>query len=294
MNNTTFILPASCTNLNQTVHEFCLPPMVSCSLDPVGLLAYCEDINCGDKCNELPYFFAYVPGDKIQFQSRFYDTANSIGSMGIDYETFFDEIKLCTSDGEISGVDLEPFVSRKMMAFSGARSYQIIEIDTNQLSANTWSLFLKKGDREVCSYSFRKEECVNTVKIGSPCKKSDCFGLNYGQPDAYNGDMIDYNNSIRLFGSFGSNGFSNEVEVKNNKRRVKVQDNYSLTLKGLVPKFVTDILSNQMFDCGIVAINDEAYLYGSINVNKKISGRFRVEISSIYRGCQNANKRNGC
>lgn len=273
--NVTFFQSTNCRNLNQTVTTMCLPPVVSCSAEPMGLLNYCDELwNCNKVCQtEAKYFMAFIDGDKIQIQTQFYDTDNGIGDMTTPYDLFFDEVMFCGNDNNYTNTSL--FSSRKMMAFKNGKSYQIIEIDTSLFSDDVWNISFTKGDRTVCTQQFlRVDEACNepSVKLRSGCKVVDCFGYCYGVPDFYIGDLIEYDNTLRFFGHLKETEFGTEIVEFGKNRKGVTSDSYLLNLTNRVPPFAKDIIAKQMFECGDVFVDDIEYEVGSFTVTKENLG----------------------
>jgi hypothetical protein len=284
--NVSFIEPTTCVNANQRSVSFCLPAVVDCNVPPMGILAPCDELwNCNLSCQQdVKYYMPYVSGDLIQIQTRFYDTDNSVSGMTVDYATFFDNVSLCTPTQTIT--NLASFSTRQMMAFLDGKSYQIIEIDTALITDGAFHLSFEKDGVEVCSQHFQEVDCENTIQIKSGCSITDCFKNCYGVPDTYIGDLIEYDNTLRFYGSIGESGFGTEIFEVGKRKKGVIKTDYDIYFKGTIPPYVKDIVVSQMFACGTVEINGEEYEFDSLVVGDaiKVGSMWHFSIT-VYKEC---------
>lgn len=290
MQNVKFIIPVNCTNLNQTSTSYCLPSVVSCNVEPQGLLDYCDRLwNCNPECQvDTKYWMAFQVGDKIQIQTQFYDTDNGINSLTVDYDAFFDTVTFC---GDVNNfTDTSLFACRKMIAFKNGKSYQILEIDTSLFTDTSFSISFTKGQRTVCTQHFRlADECDSTITLKSSCTKIDCFNYCYGQPDSFIGDNIEYDNTIRIFGSIVKSGFGTEIIEQGKTTKGIIRDNYSVYFKGKVPDYMAEIISKQMMNCGKVIVDGIEYKYESFSISDadRYGGMWKFSLNTLYLECDN-------
>lgn len=193
---------------------FCLPK-INCRPDGTGIFTD-ESYNC-NKCNSEPKaYMPWIQGDVIYFQTNFADAHHADIENPTDPFAPTSSISSSTSyRAELqypggSSLILAEFSTGALVGWNGENSYQIVKVDTSLSlfdNLDCWELKVSSLDADgneadyMTTQTFRKVICEgDTVWIKSSYKTFDCFGNYYGEPVAYAGDLILFNNGMRFNG----------------------------------------------------------------------------------------------
>lgn len=296
MNNYVLILPQRCLTLESRTGLICLPEKQLCLDIPTdGFLVECGQAwNCTRCASDGIYHHPFFGGDKIQIQFPFFDSYNPNPENPINGFGPFVRVRFM---GDVSGVltDLSLFASRSMVAHGCGKSYQIIEIDTTLFPDCVWSLevatYTPDGNQSqrICTQEFgRVSNCDDTIVVSSDYSGKDCFGNCYGEPDAYTGDLIQYDNTIRLYGYFKNEGGSFTKTISNGRKTsISLQETFTLQLGKKIPPYVKNILLKQILSGDVVYVDGEDYRVDSFTISNEIeSGRMFLFAVEVFKECE--------
>jgi len=219
------ITNATCRNVYGRSGSFCLP-RIDCRPDTDGIFG--EDWNC-NKCQADPKaFMPWVQGDVIDFQTNFADYHHADETAPTDPFAPLAAIDVATSYRAIIHYAatqedvLANFASASIVAWDGEHSYQIVRVDTALTLFDTidcWQIEIQALNAigvavdSVRSQVFQKDfNCEgSSVLLSSKYSKYDCFGNYYGDPVAYVGDNIVYNNRLRFWGLVAPTGIASSA-----------------------------------------------------------------------------------
>lgn len=280
MDNVIFIKPTTCTNVNQTVNQYCLPMRISCNRQPIGgRIVLCGDEwNCQDKCqSDRQYFIPYQQGDKVQLQTLFYAGSQSSPA---PYDSFI-TATICYADGTNNTVP----ISRKMSAWCDGKPFQIIEIDTTNLST-CWQVKLTYDGQDYCSQWYGLEDdCRSTIIIKS--EGPDCFDYCYDK-EVFVGDDIVYDNSMRVYGyiKYASTQITKERnDITGNVIRSISKDNFEVGTTGKMPPFMAQIFK-QWMNSDEVIINGETYESDDVTLQNELTTRMQRYTFEVAKSCE--------
>ena len=301
MNNHVLLTANGCVNLDSQLMEVCLPVKESCRRTPTdGLLSECGNAwNCATCPSDNRFGVPFVRGDKIQLQTLFYDSYNGNPKQPTNGWGSFVKAEFT---GNISGTitNLAAFASRKMVAYGCGRSYQIIEIDTALFPDTCWNVELTAYDQsnnptdQVCSQEFEVfDNCggqVDSVLIRGNYTAKDCFGHCYGEPDAYLGDLIEYDNTRRFRGYIKASGgsFTKTVTSAGKVTKVTLQEEFTLQLGQRIPPFYSNILLKELLPGDTVTVDGEDYTIETFSISNQVErGRMMLYSVTLFRQCEN-------
>lgn len=286
------IIPSTSTiDAGQSIIEFCLPERIECCPTPKdGHYAdtpwNCENFKCG---TDRKYFIPYKKGDKIQFQTLAFG-----GSPGnpASYDSLVN-VEICLPDQTTV-----PISGRKMSAYKNGRPYQIIEIDTSGITFSCWNLKFTI-DGEICySQQYKEMPCRENeyLSIRSIVEFEDCFKFCYGEPDKHVGDLIEYDNTMRIRAVMRSTQFS-VPKAKNELTGEEYIDNsvvnaYIIRMMGKFAPFMKNILSKQLLSGKTVIINGKEYKTGAVSSSNEISECTNMWRSTftVYEECMTSSQ----
>ncbi|MGV6816108.1 MAG: hypothetical protein ACWA44_02425 [Thiotrichales bacterium] len=268
MNNFVTLAPASCRVLNSDQIRFCLPEKEICLSQPTdGILSECgQSWNCTKCAADSEYLIPFIRNDKIQILTRMYDGYNADPENPVHGWGTFIRAEFM---GDVSGTitNLAAFTSRKMVAWGCDQSYQILEVDTSLFPDCIFSIqittYNTSGDiiEQVCTQEYGEVNSkAKVVMLTGNNTKKDCFGGCYEAPDAYVGDLIMYDNSIRLHGYIKASDISKEsIVVQGTTTRTEFEDQYIFQLGAPIPPFMHRVLMRQIMAGSTVTIDGETY-----------------------------------
>jgi hypothetical protein len=263
----TFPLDFDCVNINTVSNTFCLPIRTECNpIDPDLPDNWFNDP--GDEWNnslcqaDECYFVPYAEGDKVQFQTRYPDSGRDNPT---DYDVLIG-VRIVGSNGVVID-QVNNDALRKISAWDGNRNYQIIEFDLNDFDQyGCFSFEFESNGRVVRTNEYRKvNSCRGTFTIKSEWNKEDCFTFYYGSPEAYVGDLFNYNNTMRYYGSIKQDG--DQIQKERIGRKVtsgQTINNYLIILGKQIPPFVKNIMINQHLAGEAVAIDSREYIFDDV------------------------------
>lgn len=234
-----------------------------------GLFSECgEGWNCTHCASDADFHIPFVRGDKIQLLTTLYDGYNPDPTNPANGFGSFIRAEL---HGDVSTItNYAAFSSRAMVAYGCGRSYQIIEIDTSLFVDCVFTVqitaYANDGEgtitQEVCSQEFGEVPAkASTVLVKGVHSKRDCFGGCYGLPDAYVGDLIEYDNTLRFFGYVkGGDASVERVVSQGQSSSVSVEDQYIFQLGRPIPRFLHLVLIKQFLAGDTILVDDEEYL----------------------------------
>ena len=277
-------------NVGESIVEFCLPQRVPCLPTPKDGILSEEPWNCLSPFPcilDARYNNPYERGDKFQFQTLVF---GGTASAPAGYDSLVTSVEVCLSDGTFIPA---PF-TRKMSAWKDGRPYQIIEIDTTNLTG-CWNLKFTMSDSAVPCYSqhFGETYCDKSryITIRSIVEFQDCSNYCYGTSDSFTGDEIEYDNTLRIRGNIRCTGFSipkaeNEITGEEYVDD-SVRETFRVSLFGAFPPYMKTIFSKSLLYGKSVIIDGEEYLTGSVDVGNDLSEDTTMWRSSfdVYRLC---------
>lgn len=309
MSNIIVIEPTNCIDAGGSIVNFCLPIKEICIKAPEGLTVECgQQWNCNLCQTDSEYHIPYIQGDLIQIQTLLFDGFNADRQNPLfgfsPTSNGFIEAIFCDSNG-VETHNFNLFSSRQMVAYGCGRSYQILEVDTSLLAPNIcWSIRYVARDsggtitQEICTQEFKDvtQGCPETFTIqGKRSEGIDCFGYCYSEPDAFTGDLIQYNNTIRFHGYFKATGGTVDfTEVGDKVATETIRDIYRLQMGKKVPPFVEKIIRKQMLASKFVCIDGVDYEIEPFGIENELdTGRmflFNVDLFAeceVKTGCRN-------
>ena len=303
MTNYAIITPTSCTNLSASTFTFCLPIRQECDTTPTdGLLTECNlKWNCTYCQADRPYFTPYVLGDVIQIQTLFFDDFNADRQNPTDGFGSWIIATFCglNEDGTtVETTALPSFSSRNMVAWGCGKSYQIIEIDTSLFpDVCKWSLKFEVMNgsgiqEELCTNEFEKIDdalCADTVTVQGKHVGTDCWGFCYEVPDAFQGDLILYNNQIRFKGYIKNTGGTFQKNTTGSRvSSTTLQDIYTFQLGEKIPAYAKNILLKQLLTADLICVDGEDYELDNFTVSNQIEkGTMFLFGVELYTECEN-------
>jgi len=207
-----------CYDVKGTWTEYCLPVLKICyETETDGYLVECDKeynlIRCPEEdCYAIPF----VAGDKIQFQTQFFDRRNDDPEAPTQgWGEFVHAILTDEATGEVVSTDFSEFASRFFVCHNGKFSYQTIEIDTStEIIPDCFSIKFYAVDAEDevtderCTHQYALEptDCPEpTVLLEGVHSEIDCLNYYYGQPGAIceevgqpGATVFKYNPTIRI------------------------------------------------------------------------------------------------
>lgn len=296
MDNHVLITSDSCLNIDSKQLQVCLPPRELCITTPTdGILAECgKEWNCNLCGVDGEYLQPFRRGDKIQIQTNIFDSYNPNPQQPT--ASFTNWIRV-TFVGEMNTTSsLAFFTSRTMTAYGCGKSYQIIEIDTSLFPDCRFKVKFEALDdennviEEYCSQEFGEvDDCLDTVLIRGKHTKKDCFGTCYGVPDAYFGDLIPFDNSLRFYGYWRNTGgsFTKTIISNNRVSSITLQESFEFQLGRKIPPFASNILLKQMFAGDTVCLDGEEFTVDSFSIQNRIEkGRMFLYGVEVFRQCE--------
>jgi hypothetical protein len=261
-------LEFDCIGITAGAATFCLPIIVDCDIiedddwfnDPGD--EWNDNLCQTDKC----YFIPFAEGDKIQLQTRFFDPGRDTPTA---YDTLIN-IEVLAENGYVLDASANADAIRKMTAWDGKRSYQIVEFDLSALGS-CFKLQFTSGDRVIVTNSFQLlKPCRNTLKMRSTYTGTDCFGYYYGQPEEYEGDLILYNNEMRYYASIKMDGDTIQKERLGRKALTgTITNNWKIILAKEIPPYIKKIITNQHLAGEVVYIDEVEYLFDDIVIESE-------------------------
>ena len=288
---TVSILPESCTSLGGLAYQLCLPTKKFC--DPENTSGSVVPIGTGFNCNvcapDTSYFIPYKSGDVIHIQTQYFDSYNVNRKNPTNgFGTFIDAVIT-------DGVARIP-ITTGMVAYGCGKSFQTLEIDTTSLALDTWTVEytvnnadgsprLLAQSQEYCKVS--DLDCRNTMLIQGKGKGQDCFGNCYSEPEAYTGQLIEYNNQMRFFGSVKDTGGTfDKPESSGGFFSATTFENYRLFLGKKVPPFVKNVLLKQLLAAPTTIVDGEEFTIDSFSVDNQVkTGRMFLFGVDLVREC---------
>lgn len=266
----------ACTNIQSFNRSVCLETRIDCTPTKDPLLNDCENTYCAtrNRIAEKPYFVPYIVGVKIQFEFKLDDNYNSDPmNPEFGWGSFMTGIYY-NHDGSIISADWSKYASRKMVAWSGLESYQIIEIDTQLLANDGYYCFSFKAQSRTsdegnavvqvsCTEEFGSVGCDDgSVTIEGIYNKYDCFGNYYGVPVSYVGDKMQYSNKLTLPGWLRNSNYEVSVDYNDSFAADKVtnQPIWLLVVNQVFPAFMKDEIFGKLLGSGEFLIDGVEYL----------------------------------
>lgn len=294
------ILPQSCTSLGGQAYTVCLPAKSFCEpqtdgdgsvpgnatlVAPIG-----EHWNCNTCQADEKYSIPYKSGEVIHIQTRFYDSFNADRTDPVS--GFGDFIEAVVTDG-VTRINVTG-----MVAYGCKGSFQVTVIDTAAIALDCWvvEFTVYNADTTVRRTAQSQEyakvsdaECKNTVLVKGEGRGTDCFGNCYETPDAYVGDLVEYDNSTRFWGSIHDTGDAFEKgDTSGDYFDTEVTTPYRLALHRKIPPFAKNALIRQLLAAPRVTIDGDVYDIDSFSLDNQVKrGRmflFTVELERRCRG----------
>lgn len=132
------------------------------------------------------------------------------------------------------------------------------------------------------------EACEPTILIQSKRSTTDCFGYCYGQPDSYEGDLIEYNNQIRVHGFIKTDiGFSNTISNVDSSGNLseEIRESRRLVFRKM-PPFMKNIVMSQILTGGEICVDGIEYKLDNVEVvNERQVGHMWQFGVDIYTCC---------
>ena len=282
----------TCMNANSYLGSLCIT-RVDCT--PTCTDFYLSECNQQWNCNlgqcDKPYFNPYIPGDLIQFQTKFVDDYNTDPSNPVNGWGTFITAEVCDLDGNVLQTHLN--ASRAIVGWDGSSSYQIIEFDTTGLTGcfsvnfETFSAPAVSSDT-ICSEHFKQVECNEpTVVIESTFSCSDCCGQYYGDPIAFVGDNFNYTNKWRYWGEVIDTGLTTEKTVTGSKRtRTETDDLFRLVNNYcIVPSYIKNMLYKLHLGAQRFTIDGIEYYMDTATISKLEDSKMFAINQQIFREC---------
>lgn len=189
-------LPNSCVNFQVERLTSCLEVRRDCAdiADDTSLVPLSElwnDSKCRlDQC----YFIPYAEGDMFYVQTRFNDP-------GRENPTHIEiSFSLIEPDGTIVETDEAAIFQDSMYAWNGVNSYQVFQINPEIFTPSCWRIqFEYEGLTFTTQFYQMQRDCTSTVLAKGYYPRFDCLGNFYGEPVAYSGPKLYYDNAMRFY-----------------------------------------------------------------------------------------------
>lgn len=290
------ISPQSCVSLGGTAYTLCLPIRELCEGEGNGgtVVPIGQAFNCDICPPDTSYMIPYKKGDIIHLQTRYFDSYNADPQRPAS--GFGSFIIATITDGKTRTP-----ITTGMVAYGCGTSFQVLEIDTSTIPLTSWtveyevrnadgSVRVTAQSQEYCEVS--TADCENTLLIQGVGKGQDCFGNCYEEPDAFTGQEITYNNSMRFWANIKDVGGNfDKSQTSGGYFSTTTYENYRLVMRRKVPPFVKNILLKQLLAAPIVLVNGESYSIDSFSVDNQVqSGSMFFFGVDLVREC----KGNGC
>lgn len=290
-----------CYQLGNINRKFCLPIKRDCTPTATDyILAKCGQRWCDIATNrDIPYFMKWEAGDTLMFQYWFDDNYNDPADEPLAGWHDFVIGTFYNWDGTVivTGSDIDPYVTQKMVGVIDGKSYQMIQINTQALfdaEIFCWYFSVTPYDTEgnatadaICTQDYGYMRCKTSIIVQGVYDKYDCKGNWYGDADYVLGDTFKYDNSQRFDGYLLDSGASFEHEITANKvKSTESKQIWTLYLRGLVPAYVKNLLYLQLLNAPKVFIDDEEYSKkgGEVSVFEG-TAMFGIE-QEMYKSCQ--------
>ena len=292
--NTLIIEPTSCLDLGGASYELCLPRRDVCENEGTGgIVTGLGEAWCSTCQVDEGYAIPYAAGDEIHIQTQFFDgyndnPQNPTAGYG-DFVTAF------ITDG-----DTRIEVTTGMVAYGCKGSFQVLRIDTTNLALDCWVVELNVhnagGDirKTLQTQQYARvttDQCQNTLLLRGAGRGTDCFGNCYEEPDAYTGELIEYNNQIRLWASIKDVGGDFVKEGSTGGYfNTEVTEPYRISLGKKIPPFAKRVLIRQILNAPEVYVDGELYDIDAFKIDNEVRyGRMFLFGIDLERKC-NSNK----
>jgi hypothetical protein len=258
-------LDFDCISVSAQSFTACLPIRVNCDIIETDDW-YNEE---GDEWNnnlcqtDICYFIPFAQGDKVQFQTRFFDPARENPT---NYDTLV-LVEVLSEGGAVLIDNANSLAERKMSAWNGRNNYQIIEFQLESLD-ECFKLRFTSGEKTIVTNSFQLlKPCRNTFVLRSEFSKMDCFGYSYGEPEEHTDDLILYDNSLRYYASIKMDG--DQINKERLGKKVlsgEIVNNWRIILNKMIPPFMKKIMTNQHLAGERVYIDNVEYNFDQIAI----------------------------
>lgn len=247
-----YVVPVvySCENTNSHSQEFKLPLIVNCNNLVGTLLKNCSEQwnnNLGD-CDKC-FYIPFENTDKYQIQTTFFDNYNTDPESPVNGWGSFIKAEIYDCSDALISDDYTTFSSRAMVAHNGSNAYQILEIDLSLVPDSFYIKFqaFDSGNnvvQETCTQHFAKVICKEkTVLIRSEYTNFDNAGNYYGSPLNPVGDVILFDNSLRVHGFIREPEITLETTTFNRRvRKVETTRTETGVLTCLIPPYMNHYL----------------------------------------------------
>ncbi|CAH1002688.1 hypothetical protein LEM8419_03560 [Neolewinella maritima] len=268
------ISPQGCTDLGGVAYRLCLPPRLLCDAAVLsGLLVEQGEAWCNTCQVDSPYAIPYVSGDTIQVQTQFFDSYNAEPK---DPQSGFGSfVRAFVTDGVV-----RQEITTGMVAYGCGKSFQILAVDTSTVTLDCWVVELTAYNadgterRTIQTQQFKRvpdTQAGQTFTIRGRGKGMDCYGNCYTAPTAYVGELIEYDNTLRFYGTVRDTGGNFDAGGLNGGYfATKTIENYRLSLAERIPPFAKNLLLKVLLAAPEVVINGEVYDLDQFKVDNEV------------------------
>ena len=237
----------SCSALNHSVRNFCLPTKLPCDQTTRDGLFYPAEWNCNRPCNgDQVYFWPLPNTGSIMLQTRF----NTM-----DTDEWGSEVTITLYDLEDNAITAD-YVNRWVVGSSKYGKYQTVEINLAQLAnLTTCGYFVINYDSiDYTTQMFKIEpDCRCMVELEGIYTDLDCWNNYYGiSTGPYTGDEnFAYSNKIYVLGTAKDFGTS--------KQGAKVVENQRVWVAPAIPPYMMRQLSFVVLNAKTVEVNGSSF-----------------------------------
>lgn len=291
------IISEDCISIQQELIKGCLPLREPCTFPASGFIVECgEQWNCQEHCpTDSNYQVKHISGDIITLQFNFFNNNDSNRKRPSSLPTDWIQFEICDSEGGVSDL-VAGQITSQMSAFGCGKSYQVIEFDTTELPSCFYvraTVISTLGEAEptrLCSEWFEAmdEECpLEHLRLESNIEGVDCNGVCFGLPEAYHGDLINFQYNYRVEGYIKSTAASLVYEDFGFNRRTVIEKNFRLRVGAKLPQFMYDVIVCQTAYNGKMVVDGEEYLVRSQTPSNKLEKGFMWLFDfELYQECK--------
>lgn len=218
------------------------------------------------------YFIPYAEGELIYIQTRFNDPGReNPTALPIDFA-------LINSDGVTVETDEGAIFQESMYAWNGRNSYQVFQINPSifSSSATCWRIsFTYEGLTFTTQFYQMAQSCKGTVLVKGHYPRFDCLGNYYGEPVAYSGPKLFYDNSMRFYLDIQDAGATvdkNTIGSRPKPTAVTVVNNWTARTAEFIPPPIKRELVEKLLAGEKVYFDGQEFEANNINISKANTG----------------------